>query len=148
MVYQTRWDSSRPEASIKEAEKRAGYSPIGFLYRFENQSYSQSSGWDDDVYYTVTYIELEAHPILNKTPKGWTILADNGLGWRFVSQTSRKRFAHRTVVGAFKGFIARKEAQARIYQGLADKATKLRDDAVRYLTILEEDHDNGNIFGS
>lgn len=138
MVYQTRWDQFNPEASIKEAEQRAGPSSTGYLYRFENQSYSQSSGWGDDVYYTVTYIELQAFPILRRTRKGWTIPAKNALGWRFVSPTTRKRFAHSSVIEAFKGFIKRKERQAAIYQGLADKATMIKEDAVRYLQKLEE----------
>lgn len=132
MAYGTRWEYTRADHCVEEAEKRAliravnGIKPkFGFLYRFEEHSYASSSGWDDDDYVISTYIELTAYPIRKPTPQGWTIPAENGLGWRFVSKHTTKQFALPTIELALKSYIARKERQASIYDAKANKARNL-----------------------
>lgn len=128
MVYQVRLEQySDPREGIKAAEERA-LKPgrtwgLGFLYRFEEHSYAASSGWDDDTWIsTGPYLELEAFLIRSITPKGWTIEADNALGWRFIGREHTKRYALPTVEEALESFIARKEKQESIYLNRAKRA--------------------------
>lgn len=133
MAFHTRWENSRADDCQKQAEKQAGPSPFGYLYRFEDQSYSQSSGWGDDAYYTVVHIELIAIPIRRRTHCGWTIKINTGRGWRFVSDSSYKRYAHPTIKEAMESYIGRKTRQAAIYQAKVDRATDLADTVKRWL---------------
>jgi hypothetical protein len=138
MAYGTRWYSLQAAECISRAEKRALLPGrvwgLGFLYRFEEHTYAQSSGWDDDTWYTVgPYLELIAYLIRSKTPKGHTIHADNGLGWRFISLESNKQFALPTIELALESYIARKKRQHAIYQGRANRAQQMVEEATKAL---------------
>lgn len=122
MAYQTEWRPHQAEASREEAERRAlrwGEAPHGFLYRFEDVSYSYMNEWEEVSSRAV--VELQAIPIRSITEHGYTIKASNANGWRFINASSRKQYACRTVELALASFIARKEKQAAIYEARAQR---------------------------
>jgi hypothetical protein len=132
MAYNAKWSSSFPHNSIKEAEERArrrwSMKPCdqGFLYRLSDQQYS--SGSEDFGYTTHLEIEIEAFPIIKKTHSGWIIpqvpKQGRGRDWRLILFNGRKKFAHPSSQEALESFIARKRAQARIYDARAETARK------------------------
>jgi hypothetical protein len=130
--YGVRWDGAPHETVQKMAEERA-LKPgrtwgLGFLYRFEDHSYAtRIDPFDDsdDNWTTVTHLELTAFLIRSVTPCGWTIEANNGLGWRFINKSARKIYALPTIEAALASFIARKHKQASIYEARAQKARRM-----------------------
>lgn len=144
MAYGVRYDSYTPDEAKRLAEMRALRAGevwgLGFLYRFEAHTYSQSSGWGDDEYYSVgPFLELDAFAIRSHTPKGWTISASNGLGWRFIRRDATKRFACPTVQEALESFAARKRKEASIHDARAARARKMEELAAKH---LNKEHDN------
>ena len=126
MTYGVRWDQYRAEECQRQAEQR-NVSLTGYLYRFEDHTYSQMrDAYDGDEEYVSVgpFLELDAHPIRSVTPKGWTIYASNSLGWRFISRETQKRYALPTIREALESYVARKKRQAEIYE---HRATKARD---------------------
>jgi hypothetical protein len=130
--YGVKWNGMPHKEAKERAEKRALYPGetwgLGFLYRFEDHGYaSRIDPFDDsDDNWTTRYqVELTAFLIRSITPKGWTIKADNGLGWRFINKTSRKQYALPTIEEALASFIARKEKQASIYEARASLARRM-----------------------
>ena len=136
MVYGIKWESHRAEDCIKGAEERALRAGqtwgMGFLYRFEDHTYAQRiDPFDDfdDNWTSVTYLELNAYNIRSKTPCGYTIYADNSVGWRFINMNATKKFALPTVNEALESYIARKKRQFEIYDARAKKAFMLMEKA-------------------
>lgn len=89
-------------------------------YRFEDRRYASIH----DECYTASRLEVELKEMRVKkvTPKGVKLVAAYcwNKGWdidlRFVRMDAKKRYAHPTKELALQSFIARKEAQVRIYQ--------------------------------
>jgi hypothetical protein len=72
-------------------------------------------------------VEIEAFVILSHTPKGFWIKLPKAFqpsGKRFVLTAANKRYALPTVAEAVESYIARKERQARIYEGKAMRARR------------------------
>ena len=76
------------------------------LYRYEDMK-----TWDGVLVYLLKF------PVIKETPCGYWFLTLNYHGMdtkRWVSKTSRKRFAHPTIEGAKESFRCRKERQLLI----------------------------------
>lgn len=114
MAYATRWETHRVEACRLEAENRAGPAPLGFLYRFDRQSYSYTIDADMDVYGSYSVVELTAYPIHKLTPCGWTLEVYSGARRKWVSRETTKRFALPTIEEALESFVARQERRIQI----------------------------------
>ena len=100
---------------------------FGFLYRIEDKTYASVNPYkyewgNDDEYDFYTQLNLHAYIIRSVTPCGWTIKADNGNGYRFISKTTNKQFALPSIEQAVESYIARKKKQAAIYEARAQKA--------------------------
>lgn len=123
MAYGVEWRPNKADQCKHEAEMRACRPGevwgLGYLYRFDDQDYSYVIDPDGDVYGSYTKVELTAFLIRSVTPCGWTIEANNGLGWRFINKGARKRYALPSIGEAKESFIARKQKQARIYRARA-----------------------------
>lgn len=122
MAYQTPWRPREAEACKRDAEERAGLSPLGYLYRLEEVWYSTVIDADREEYGSRLALELRACPIRRRTPKGWRLF--NG---RFVLEPATKRWACPTLEEAVESFVARKTKQARIYESRARIALVLID---------------------
>lgn len=60
-------------------------------------------------------LELEEFEVTKETPKGyWISIASWGHWKRWVSKTSRKRYAHPTEKEALNGFVLRTRARVKI----------------------------------
>lgn len=82
------------------------------LYRIESRTYA--SLYDDD-YRNMSYsyeIVVEAFEVQAETPKGYWIRVYGDKKW--VSKTSRKRYAYPTELEAYRAFIARRRCANRI----------------------------------
>lgn len=97
---------------------------IKYLYRYEAQSYSMVIDAQLEIYgSTGPKLELREYPIVAITPKGkW-------IGWfgskdRWVSDTSRKRFAHETKEDALKAYKIRKERYVKHCEARLERAKK------------------------
>lgn len=78
------------------------------LYRYEDVAHATEFKWDLDV-----RVYLHEYPVKKETRKGyWIDECFGNLKW--VSKTSRKRFAHPTIEEARKSFRKRKERQIAI----------------------------------
>ena len=85
---------------IRRAEEWAGASVLGYLYRFEWNSYHST-------------LMLQAFRISKKTPKGWKILINSYRSFRAgktqqVLEGTRKQFARPTVEAALESYRLRK----------------------------------------
>lgn len=130
MPYGPTWDPNRVREVKEAAEARWRGADVsqGFLYRFEETSYSVVIDADREEYGSRTDIELYAYPIVRRTPQGHTILTGGsitGNPTRWVSDHTVKQFACPTIDKAKASYIARKKKQARIYEARAKKARYL-----------------------
>jgi len=87
-------------------------------YRLDDRAFSQSSGWDDDTYYTV-------YDVIKHTPRGVWLKRGSFGGKRFVLKDAYRKFACPTLAEALESFIARKEKQADIHRSRADIADRM-----------------------
>jgi hypothetical protein len=103
-----------------------------FGWRFMEKSYSVADEYGDHSH-SYTQIEFSAYLIHHRTKCGiWLLYSGNGPTLRdadgcvkpdrFVNLQANKRWAVDSVQGAIESFIARKDRQARIYEGRAAKA--------------------------
>ena len=99
------------------------------LYRYEDQTYSTVSigvGGNESYGTTEPVIELRTYKVLKETPHGywidWTFLLHDR---KWVSKTSRKRFAHPTIEEAKESFLTRKKYQLRIYAAKVRRIEKV-----------------------
>lgn len=99
-------------------------------YRFEDRRYANLD--DDDFVVSQLAVELKELRVKKVTPKGVKLVAaccwnrDWDIDLRFVLLDAKKRYAHPTKELALKSFVARKEAQVRIYQSrISDAKTAL-----------------------
>jgi hypothetical protein len=93
--------------------------PKGELYRYDVVTYASM---DSDEYSRKTFpntkLELRTYQVLSETTKGvWIVLGD--ISWlhgtkKWVSSTSRKRFAHPTKLEALEAYIKRAERRVEI----------------------------------
>lgn len=92
------------------------------LYRYEDRVYSSVSfdpGGGEHYHSTPVQIEHMEFEVVKETRCGYWI---NFGGRKWVSKTSRKRFAHVSRLDAMKSFIRRKERQVTIYSTKLDRA--------------------------
>lgn len=84
-------------------------SELGYLYRYEAKRYSIIIDPDMEIFATShPRLELIEFPISHETPKGvW--LGWNGQKWKWVSNTSKKRYAHKAPEDAFEAYVIRKK---------------------------------------
>lgn len=115
MAYQTEFRPDRAEECRLEAERRAGTSELGYLYRLDRQSYASSDEYGD-YYSSRSVVELTAYRIHKLTPCGWTLDIYTGARRRFVSRETYKRFALPTVDEAIESFVARQNRRIAIMQ--------------------------------
>lgn len=102
-----------------------------FGWRFEDRRYSASDEYGDHSH-SYTQIEFHAYLIHHRTKCGiWLLDTDNAFGTfktmqlkpdRFINLQANKKWAVDSVQGAIDSFVARKERQARIYEGRAQLA--------------------------
>lgn len=84
------------------------------LYRYEDTAYaSMCDDWAG--HSTHIRLSLETFAVLKETAKGYWI-AYTSCHRKWVSKSSKKRFAHPTADEAWNSFKKRKEAQMRIYR--------------------------------
>lgn len=124
-----------------------------YFYRYDDISYAPSlDEYDNPIAGSSRReVRLSKWRVLKRTPKGVRIedYGYNGRG-RFVSNTSRKRFALETPELALASYVARKKRQISIYENrlaaaklflsMALKVEKRNDDALTELEFLEETH--------
>lgn len=81
---------------------------VKYLYRYEAQRYSVVIDAEMEIYgSTAPKLKLRKYPISHITPKGkW--IGWNGGKWRWVNDTSRKRYAHDTKEEALLAYKIRK----------------------------------------
>ncbi len=94
------------------------------FYRYESY---QQGGVDEDSYFPPTVrVSLSTLNLVKETPKGyWICFGDPKQYYgdkRWVSKTSRKRYAYPTKEEALNGFIFRKKRQVRILKAILDIA--------------------------
>ena len=78
------------------------------LYRYHNVRQCSLDEWGG-IAGSWARVYLTEHPVIKETPKGYRL--DGG---RWVSKTSKKRFAHATADEAWKAYQARKQRQVYI----------------------------------
>lgn len=84
--------------------------PIKYLYRYEARSYSIVIDAEYDLYgSTGLKLELEKFRIVKVTPKGNWITYGMGSKDTWVSNTTRKRYAHPSKEKALAAYIIRKQ---------------------------------------
>ena len=84
------------------------------LYRYEDTAYaSMVDDWGGHSIHIK--LSLQVFPVHKETPKGCWIL-DYGHKRRWVSNASKKRYAHPTKDEAWESFRKRKERQMAIYR--------------------------------
>lgn len=94
--------------------------PPVYWYRYEDVAYSRGCDeLDRPLGPAIIKVELRKFRVHHHTPKG--VRLEDG---QFVSDSSRKRFAHATVDEAKESFIARKERQMQIHQARINRAIK------------------------
>lgn len=125
MAYGTKWVPAKGDQCIAEAERKAGTSNLGYLYRFDDMIYAAPlDEYDEPIPGGGTFqVELTAYPISAKTEKGFWI-GSGMVKRKFVLMTANKRFALPTVEEAIESFVARKTRQANIHQARANKAIR------------------------
>lgn len=115
--YNHRWVEAEAKA---EAERRAGESQLGYLYRFDDVKYA---GDEDHPGSGTHQVELTAFVILKRTPCGVMATPMAGRGFmikpRFINDSWTKRYALPTIAEAMESFRRRKERQAGIYEARA-----------------------------
>lgn len=131
MAYNEPWRLCDPITSIARAFRRGQFNfvsqqaePAGYLWRFEDVSYAASDEYGD-TYSTGPQVEIICYPVKHFTPTGARLFY-NPKRWRssFVSLTSQKRFACKSVGEALRSYIARKQRQESIYLNRAATARK------------------------
>lgn len=102
-----------------------------FWYRYVDIQYAGYDPWAEFEQPPSTLndlkVELREYEVLKETPKGVWLYASRGYGFRsttFVRQEARKRFAAPTKDEALRDFIARKQAQVRIYSARLARAER------------------------
>lgn len=84
------------------------------LYRYEVVRYSVVIDAEMDMFGTSrAYLKLREFSITARTPKGVWIGFNRGDKWKWVSNTSRKRYAYPTKVEASEAYKQRKRAFVR-----------------------------------
>lgn len=114
--------------------------PIQVLYRGKGVSTAIWDKWDETVIDRVGHrIFQDEFAVLSETDKGyWIEYPLNPSGKKWVSKTSRKRFAHDTVEGSLDSYIHRAKRansimRARIYEN--EKCiTAAREELANYKT--------------
>lgn len=104
-------------------------------YRIEDRAYGLLD-WDTILATRLSLNEITFR-VCKVTPKGVRLVRsfefENGYvpkHARFVSETSRKRYAHPTLAEAYEGFVSRKTAQQRILRAQLDRVTQAKDMAL------------------
>lgn len=122
MPYQTEWSPNRAAECQAAAERLAGPSELGYLYRFDRQAYSSMNEWEDVSIREC--VELTAYRIHKLTPCGWTLDLWSGARRRFVSRDTTKRFALPTVDEAIESFVKRQERRIALMEGRAAESRR------------------------
>lgn len=101
-------------------------------YRYEVRRYSVVIDAEREEYgVSSPKLELLTFDVIRETPKGYWI--DTYFGdTRWVSKTSRKRFAYPSKEEALEGFINRKKAHLKHCQSRLDRAKSDLREAQRY----------------
>ena len=95
-----------------------------WFYRYEARRYSVIIDADMDLYGTSNAaLILEKYKLHSETPKGHWIGIFGGKE-KWVSKTSRKRFAHPSEEEALKSYIQRKKAYVRHAKAKLDRANE------------------------
>lgn len=139
-VYETpilRYERDALVKATKEAVARSSrYSvpdaALGHAFRVVDVTYSVTVDADRDEYDTDTRLELIAFPITKRTERGFRIRlggGDDAPVTTWVAFRHRKQWASLTPEAAMESYIARREKQARIYEGKANRARYLAADA-------------------
>lgn len=106
--------------------------PVTKLYRYDAKRYSVVIDADREEYgVSHPKLELYTFDVIRETPKGYWINPYLG-GARWVSKTSRKRFAHATQEEALEGFLERKKAHIRHCKSRLKRAQEDLDEGNRY----------------
>lgn len=110
--------------------------PGDIWYRYEDHMYSTVIDADREEYGSSLEVHQKKYTVVRVTPKGvWLCSGANTkvrdgklfktyLAPRFVLRECRKRFACPTIDEAKESFYARKDKQARIYEGRAATARR------------------------
>jgi len=85
---------------------------IEHWYRYESRVYGHVDDFGGSWSPPRVHLYRHSYPVISHTPKGVWLLAFGKRRW--VSNHSRKRFAHATEQEALRSFIARKERQISI----------------------------------
>lgn len=138
-VYQTqigRYERDALAKAAKTAVERAlrpdRASDLGHAYRVDDAAYSVVVDADREEYGTSRQIEIAAFPVLKLTDTGFRIRIG---GWdrdpetKWIAFGWTKHWADLTPEDALRSFIARRQRQAKIYEGRAQVARSLAADA-------------------
>lgn len=86
------------------------------FYRYYMQVYASNDGWGP----STVQIQLMKFYLVKETPKGYWISYEGGVAYlkndKWVSKTSRKRFAYPTKEEALRAFIMRTERRQLILE--------------------------------
>ena len=103
-----------------------------YLYRFRCRDFSTVAGADKVMNgSTGPRLEVFKYRVVGETPCGYWITWALGGKDRWVSKSSKKRFAHPSVEEALEAFIRRKESQIRHTKNHLARAERERDLAIR-----------------
>ena len=99
-------------------------------YRYESRRYSSVIDAEREIYgVTRPKLELQEYEVEKETPCGYWIRRKvgsfSGIDRRWVSKTSRKRYAYPSKQEALEGFLARKKRYALI---LSSKLKEAKED--------------------
>jgi len=117
------------------------------FYRYDIVNYATTDEFGDLVkpLFPNPKVSLTTYDLIKETPKGHWIgfggpdWLDSTLNWkRWVSKTSRKRFAHPTKEQALISFIKRQEAKIRILKNQTLNSEVALGKAQHMLLKLEE----------
>jgi hypothetical protein len=94
--------------------------PLINYYRYDDRTYVCIDEWGEAYGSGDTSVECRSYPLLKKTTKGAWI--GDKIYKKWVSNTSKKRFAYPTKEEALKSFILRKKRQINILEKRLDRA--------------------------
>ena len=114
-------------------------------YRIEERVYASVNEWDELVSKRLVLNEIRLK-VCKVTPKGVRLVHpfEYEAGYvpkhaRFVSETSRKKYAHPSLESAYEGFLARKQAQARILTRQLSRVAEAKQKALAVMARMKEE---------
>ena len=126
MAYKTTWKPLEADKCAWRAIEQAkngsyrGIEVLGWYFRLHEQSYSQIVDADREEYSSYTVVEIEAFPVIRKTPKGVYICGRKNQ--ELILDHWKRKFAHPTWQEALVSYVARKRRQHQIHMARAASA--------------------------